>query len=270
MCFIVPKCTEVSYTRFLLLQINLTAMLTPSTLRFLSVLLVGALAAAGCDADSTRVGEETRSEVASETCAGATAEESADEYHPRILRGRVLAPSGELASRWQMPGWLVGAAHAAPLEAEQTVPQARVELYRVGPSGERSGEVLREATTDVTGEWCMKLPDGIELGADLMLAAGVGDARLRRSVVSQFSTDLYSASEALTRLLQARRVDFSAIPDETYLNMEAIADTRVDLLEPVDIEEGEGVEEVVAKIRKVLAGDERLQEKLARLDKLAD
>jgi hypothetical protein len=200
-------------------------------------------------------------------CIGATAQEAEREYHPRILRGQVHAPSGQLAARSVFPIWLVPSAHAAPLEDERTVPEATVQLYRVDAAGRQTGEVLREAVTDMTGEWCMKLPDGVDVGADLMLEARADDTRLRRSVVSEVSTDLYSTAEALTRLLIEQEVDFTKIPDEIYLNMESIADTRVDLLEGMELADGDTVGSTVGRIQKVLVKDDRLMEKVRALAK---
>ena len=229
----------------------------------LLALLIAAALAGGCKAGSMPEGAGGPESAAD--CAGATAAEAARAYHPRIIRGRVLAPSGKLAWRSPVGSWLVDSAHAAPLEKEQTVAQTSVALYRVGPSGEQTGDVLRTTETDATGQWCMKLAEGLELGADVMLEASADDVRLRRSLVSQFSTDLYSATEALTRLVQAHEVDFTKIPDQTYLNMEAIADTRIDLLDPVEVEPADTVESTVAKIRKALAKDDRLMEKIEGL-----
>ncbi|MFW6053817.1 MAG: hypothetical protein ACOC9J_03295 [Persicimonas sp.] len=207
-------------------------------------------------------------------CPGATAADLAREYHPRLLRGRVLAPSGQLSLNTpifeQLDGWLVGTAHAAPLEDEQPVGGVRVFLYRVGPAGEPSGAPLRQTTTDANGEWCMKLPEGVEFGADLVAQAKAGQTRLRRSVVSEFATDIYSASEALTQLLAQRDVDFTKISTETYFNMESIAATAIDLLEPVELAETDGVEAAVRKIRDVLEKDERLMEKLQVLQRVRE
>ncbi|QDG51838.1 hypothetical protein FIV42_14125 [Persicimonas caeni] len=217
-----------------------------------------------CEADKTQ--PATTADAAS-TCPGATAEEAAQQYHPRILRGRVLAPGGQLAMRSPFGDWLVGSAHAAPLEGEQTVPEATVALYRVGPDGQKRGEVLRRATTDIQGEWCMKLPDGVDFGPDVMLAASADDTRLRRSLVSPVATDIYSTTEALTRLLQEREVDFTKMPKETYLNIESIADTTVDLLQPVQLAPDDNVASTVDKIGEALAKDERLDKKIASLPK---
>lgn len=199
-------------------------------------------------------------EQAADDCPGATVEEADLDYHPRILRGEVSAPPGAQDQGAWLDGWLIGEATAAPLEEEQPVSGAPVVLYRVGPSGERRGELLRRTETGADGQWCMKLPEGADFGADLFAEATVGEAKLRRSVPSEMSTDIYSASEALTALLVDENVDFTEIPTATYFNMESIAATAIDLLEPVELDRGDGVEEAVQKIRQVLEDDERLME----------
>jgi hypothetical protein len=243
---------------------------TAFTMASIITLISLAVIVGGCDRDGADPAEVNP--AGAEQCPGATPAEAAAEYHPRVLRGRVHAPFGKLAVRSSFPTWLVSTAYAAPLESERTVPEATVVLYRVGPAGQKVGEALRETTTDMAGQWCMKLPQGVELaagaGAELMLAASAHDTRLRRSLVSEVSTDLYSTAEALTRLLIEYNVDFSKIPVATYLNMESIADTRVDLLEAVELEQGATVESTVRRILKVLAKDERLMEKIDKLPTL--
>lgn len=231
--------------------------------RFLRILPAVALALTACERGAV---DGTRSTQAKD-CPGASVEEAAQQYHPRIVRGRVLAPRGKLARRSPFDNWLVGSAQAAPLEAEQTVPRAKVTLYRVGPSGKKEGEVLRSATTDQTGSWCMKLPDGVALGPELMLAASADGTRLRRSLVSPVATDIYSATEALTQLLQEHNVDFNQMPKANYLNIESIADTAVDLLHPVELAEDDTVKTTVEKLGDALAKDDRLADKIAALPK---
>lgn len=198
-------------------------------------------------------------------CPGATAAEAEQDYHPRILRGRVHAPNGELAREDDFFDKLIPAAHAAPLEEEQPVAGANVALYLVGSDGERRGEVLQHTSTDPRGEWCMKLPDGTDFGAQLIAEASREDTVLRRSVVSEFATDIYSTSEALTRLLQARDVDFTEISDQSYFNLESIAATAVDLLDPVELTGAEQLEPTVEKIGQTLRDDPRLSAKIDQL-----
>lgn len=220
--------------------------------------------------------------------SGATAEcepgaETQDE--PGVLRGRVLAPAAQLAhngAREQKSGfsavvsyvfttgWLVPPAHAAPLDGELPVPGVQVELYQVGPDGGQVGETLAQATTNAIGQWCLRLPPGVEAGPQLMLQARTDapeakDVRLRRSLAAEFSTDISSGSEALTRLLQEHKVDFTKLAHATYLNMESIADTRMDLLTPVKLQPGMTAQQAVEQILNTLREDERLEEKFEAL-----
>lgn len=254
----------------------------PVTFLLIASLVASAAAIAGCErkAGSAKTRIDSRKPGA---CVGATAKEAAQKYNPRVLRGRVLAPFGKLAmrsptarrpsdqalARSPFPDWLVPAAAAAPLVNERTVPNATVRLYEVGPDGKQTGEVLRQAVTDVKGQWCMKLPDGVNTNSKLMAEAKAADTRLRRSVVSPIATDIYSGTEALTRLLQAQKVDFTKIPTSTYLNMSAIADTTFDLLYPVKLKKSDNVADAVAQIQKVLTKDKRLKTKIAKLAKRA-
>ncbi len=250
--------------------------LTP---RIILVALATACFTSACDANHSSAGDQIKSTKPG-ACAGATAKEAAQKYNPRILRGRVLAPFGKLAmrsaprrpslqqqARSPFPDWLVASAEAAPLVNERTVPHATVQLYEVGPGGKKTGKVLRQAVTDVKGQWCMKLPDGVDPSSKLMAEATADDTRLRRSVVSPIATNIYSGTEALTRLLQQQKVDFTKIPTSTYLNMDAIADTTFDLLYPVKLKKGDNVASAVGQIQKVLAKDKRLHHKIAKLPK---
>lgn len=212
---------------------------------------------------------------------------------PGVLRGRVLAPAARLAqgspqgqqlttsadaSRSWVMRWLIRPVHAAQLEGELPVPEAIVELFAVGPAGERTGEVLAQTTTNAIGQWCLRLPQGVQAGTQMMLQArmgavgadttGAGKVRLRRSLAAEFSTDIYSGSEALTQFLQEHRVDFTKIPQATYLNMESIADTRMDLLSPVRLQPGVATQQAVGEILSALRGDERLAQKLEALAKI--
>ncbi|MGM0555752.1 MAG: hypothetical protein ACQEVA_05150 [Myxococcota bacterium] len=208
-------------------------------------------------------GEATPETRPAEDCPGATQEQASSEYHPRVLRGRVMAPHAELAGSWT--DILVSPAHAAPLEDEQPVAGATVELFKIDTSGQKAGDVLQETRTNAQGEWCLGLPDGIEPAHDLMLRARGDDTELRRLAISPIATDIYTGTEAIVRILEARRVDFHRIPKETYLNMESVADTAVDLLEPVELDDGDDVESLVSKLRETLEDDERFTEKLDTL-----
>lgn len=199
--------------------------------------------------------------------------DNSGESDPRVLRGQVLAPFGKLAAyrppappaRSPFPDWLVEVAHGAPLEAERTVPNTPIYLYQVDARGERVGESIAETRSDSGGNWCIRLPEGVAPGPGLMVEArgARADARLRRSVVAPFATDTSVGNEALTRLLQANKVDFLRVSAETLINMESIADTRMDLLNPVELSDTMTLEDAVVHVQATLATDPRLVEKMA-------
>ncbi len=221
-----------------------------------------AMATTACDSGSPDKNESPPAK----SCPGATQAQADRDYHPRVLKGRVMAPHAELASSWT--DIFVSTAHAAPLEDEQPVADATVELYRIDRTGEQVGDTLQTTETNTDGEWCLGLPDGIEPGHDLMLRARGSDATLRRLAISEISTDLYTGTEAIVRLLQAREVDFHAIPEPTYLNMESVADTAVDLLEPVSLDAGDDIDALVTEIQTTLTRDARFSKKLESLPRL--
>lgn len=204
---------------------------------------------------------------------------------PGVLRGRVLAPGAQLAKN-TAPGtmktaasphrkgatisrWIIGVADAAELDGELPVADIRLRLYRVDADGNQTGELLEEAQTNARGEWCMRVSKDLKFGADLMLEARAArddnSTRLRRSVVADFSTDLYAGAEALTQFLQAQNVDFTQIPSAVYLNIESIADTRMDLLSPVRLGPESNIENTVRAILDALELDQRLQKKTEAL-----
>jgi hypothetical protein len=203
-----------------------------------------------------------------ESCPGATQQQAQRDYHPRVLRGRVLAPHAKLAESWLEA--IVPTAHAAPLEDEQPVVGATVELYQIDASGAQIGDVLRTTDTNEQGEWCVGLPEGIEPGTDLMLRASGDAVALRRLAATDITTDIYTGTEAIVRILKARDVDFHRIPTETYINLEAVADSAVDLLEPVELTDTDDVASMVQKIRDTLVEDERFSEKLESLPKRSE
>lgn len=198
-------------------------------------------------------------------CVGASSDELERPDHPAIIRGQVLAPAARLARPSFFPQWLVPSAHAAPLEGELPVANVRVALYRQ-EKGEPVGPTLIETRTNVVGAWCMRIPDGAEAGTGLILVATSIDSRLRlrRLFALPGDVDISSFSEAFVELLVEEEIDLEALPRATFLNMEVLASTAIDLLNPVVIEEGEGLAEAMTKIRKSLRQDPRFTAILAR------
>lgn len=243
------------------------------------IALAGALllGSAGCQGPASPGGASSPSTGAPQigdcTPRPPTLADQAGESDPRVLRGQVQAPFGKLAAyrppappvRSPFPDWLVDRAYGAPLEVERTIPNTPVYLYQVDARGERAGEYIAETRTDSGGNWCIRLPEGVAPAPGLMVEArgAGGQARLRRSVVAPFATDTSVGNEALTRLLQANQVDFVRTAAETLINMESIADTRMDLLDPVELRPTMTLEQAVARVQETLATDPRLAEKMA-------
>ncbi|TDP75818.1 hypothetical protein [Bradymonas sediminis] len=238
------------------------------------------LGTTGCDANPGAPEASAPVDTSDCTPRAPNAADQAGEADPRVLRGVVHAPFGKLAAyqpahapalpaRSPFPDWLVGTAEAAPLDTERTVPEATVHLYKIDARGARTGENIAETTSDYGGNWCIRLPEGVSPGPGLMVEARAADGatRLRRSVVAPFAGDTFVGTEALTRLLQANNVDFLRISTETYINMESIADTRMDLLDPVVLTPQTNVEDAVEQIRSRLATDPRLLEKIEKTPK---
>lgn len=216
-------------------------------------------------------------EAARVTCVGATEEEQSQTFHPRILRGVVLAPASALAmvpdysrsSPSETPSLLerffISKAHAAPLEGESLVMEQRVFLTRVDETGEPVGEVLLETKTTVLGEFCFRLPDDLEYGPTLMVIAESETHRLRRPLLHQNDIDIYSQPEALVRLLVEEGFLLTDLDVDTYLNLDVMAQTAVDLLNPVTVDTNAGLDSLLARLDRRMREDERLMEALERV-----
>ncbi|TXC69473.1 hypothetical protein FRC91_17940 [Bradymonadales bacterium TMQ1] len=198
-------------------------------------------------------------------CVGATEEEARAESHPRMLRGLVLAPQGKFARGPHLLELLIPSAHAAALEGELPVANARVALYEGDARGEPVGEPLIETVSDRAGQWCVRLPDGVAFGPQLLLIASAGDHRLRRPVLHAADLDLYSQPEALMRLLIEEGLTLDAISTASYLNLDVMAQSAVDLIEPVRVEGTSGLESLLARLHKTMSEDARLKEAIGRL-----
>ncbi|MFU8803411.1 MAG: hypothetical protein ACNA8W_06355 [Bradymonadaceae bacterium] len=198
-------------------------------------------------------------------CVGATPDELERPDHPAMIRGQVLAPAARLARRSIVPDWLVPSAYAAALEGELPVVDARVALY-AREKGEPTGNTIVETRTNIAGAWCLRIPDEFKAGLDLILVASSrnGRARLRRLFVLPGDVDISPLSEAFTQILVEDEIDLDILPPATFLNMEILAGTAVDLLAPVVIEEGDQVAQAVTKIKKTLRRDERFAAIIAR------
>lgn len=201
------------------------------------------------------------------SCVGAREEEAENLFHPRMIRGVVLAPSGQWAMNsktwWD---WVVPTAHAAPLEGELPVADVVIRLMRVDAIGEPVGEAILSTEATVWGEFCFRLPDELEYGPTLMLIAEGGERRLRRPVLHQNDVDIYSQPEALVRLLVEEGFELTSLDVDTYLNLDVMAQTAVDLLNPVELRSEAGLESLLARLDRTMREDERLMRALERLE----
>ena len=191
----------------------------------------------------------------------------------RMLRGFVLAPDGRLAMQRHGPARhlrhlgdvLVPKAHAAPLEGELPVPGVVVTLTRTDDIGEPTGEALVQTETNAQGAFCLAMPEDLEFGPTTMLIASHGELRLRRPVLHENDLDIYSQPEALLRLLVAEGFELSTLDVPTYLNLDVIAQTAVDLLRPVTLRPGGGLSSILHRLEETMRQDERLMATLERL-----
>lgn len=188
----------------------------------------------------------------------------------RMLRGQVLAPDGRLALQRRnllhdLGDLLIPIAHAAPLEGELPVPGVIVALTRTDDIGEPTGEVLVQTETNAQGAFCLAMPDDLEFGPTTMLIASHGDQRLRRPVLHENDLNIYSQPEALLRLLIAEGFELSGLDVATYLNLDVMAQTAVDLLRPVTLRPGGGLSSILHRLEETMGQDERLMATFERL-----
>lgn len=199
-------------------------------------------------------------------CAGASEEEQADPDHPRQIRGLVLAPDGRLAavrkSLWQR---LIPTAYAAPLDGELPVSDVPIVLTYVDERGEAAGKPLMETRSDSFGQWCIQLPDSAEFGPTLMLMASTDDHRFRRPVLHRNDLDIYSQPEALLRLLVEEGLLITELSVDSYINLDVMAQTAVDLFKPVRVRSGAGVDSLLARLEHGMRRDERLMAAIERV-----
>jgi hypothetical protein len=125
--------------------------------------------------------------------------------------------------------------------------------------------MVAEATTDSSGEWCVDLPDETEFGVTLIATSEWDGVPLRRSLVASRGQIISVRSEALHRALIGRVDRPESLSSATYLNLQAIASTAIDLLDPVRRREGESPDDLVDRAEGRLREDPRFSERLERL-----
>ena len=174
----------------------------------------------------------------------------------KSVRGRVLAPD-----------WFVERGGAPHPDAGESKGRERRELPVRGVDvsvRQRDEEAaLVETTTDSKGRWCVDLSD-TSTGMDLVAVARLDSHRLRRPVITRYGTTISVRSEALLQLVEKRTDDLSTVSPALYLNLESIASTAVDLLDPVEWNSDETVSSAIDKVATHLRADRRIEEKLRR------
>jgi len=184
----------------------------------------------------------------------------------RMLRGMVLAPDGRMALRSPtLLDRLMPTAHAAPLEGELPVAGVVVSLTTVDERGEPAGDPLVETETNAAGLWCVAMPDDVEFGPATMLIARHGEHRLRRPVLHGDDLDIYSQPEALVRLLVEEGLLVTEIDVDSYLNLDVMAQTAVDLLRPQTPRPGAGLDSLLDRLQRAMSEDARLMAAIERL-----
>ena len=190
---------------------------------------------AGCEAETS--GPSTGGEPVPEGCP---------ETDGPFARGSVLVPD-------------LRASPDAGGEVRREVPAREVAVIV-----EDGGEPL-ETETDANGRWCIDIGER-ETGMDLVATATIDGAELRRPIITREGQIISVRTEAVLQVLSERVGDLSSVPPAVFLNLEAIASTATDLLQPIDWRGGKSVEAVVEKVVARIAEDPRFSETLERLE----
>lgn len=148
-----------------------------------------------------------------------------------------------------------------PRRRERPARGATIEIYR----RDSPDDVLVSTQTNASGDWCVSAPGDAELGVELLARAEASRGRLRRPIVTPLRQIVSVRSEALVRLLEERPRLWGRLSRAGYLNLQAIASTAVDLLDPVQWQHVESLDVVARRMEETMAADRRLQAELERL-----
>jgi hypothetical protein len=181
------------------------------------------------------------------------------EWHPRLVRGQVLAPGGALVQNGASPlyDWLIPSAHAVPLEGESVVADATVRLVQ--------GDSQRhETTTDALGRFCLVVPVGEELGPAWRIEAVGADITLRRVLLDAVEADVSVQTEAVYRVVTDGRRAEDVSPHD-WRNMSTMSATVLDLTDPLEITPGMSASTAVDAAVERMRGDGRIEKTLDSL-----
>jgi hypothetical protein len=147
-----------------------------------------------------------------------------------------------------------------PRRRERPIRGATIEIRL-----DRPDDVLVSTQTNASGDWCLSAPGDAEFGVELLVRAETPRGRLRRPIVTPLRQIVSVRSEALVRLLDKRPRLWGRLSRAGYLNLQAIASTAVDLLDPVQWQHVESLDVVARRMEETMAADRRLQVELERL-----
>lgn len=176
------------------------------------------------------------------------------------ISGSAMAPGGSVAQlRPDSPFQLVMNFLISPAAAAITglapVENASVELIRIDNDGNEL-ESLDSTTTDADGAYTLELPEGEELGGDLVVEiVGTGVAKMRAQVLAQ-QVDITPVSEYVLQKFIASDADLASLPAASVTelkqqveSLDLVAGTDLtSLLATLDQEIGEFVDEALAVI----------------------
>lgn len=197
-------------------------------------------------------------------CAGAASHEKYNYEHPKVIRGQVVAPSGQLASNalWDL---LVPSAHAVPVGGERLVEGATVRIARWNDGGVLALDEPR-ATTDALGRFCIRLPSHLSPAPTLLLEASNGRTVLRRFLYDKADANISTATETLVRLV-TDVTSPSKVSRAELINLHTAAFSELDTIAPVTLLADANVDAAVETLTETLKASERVKK---RLDTLGD
>jgi hypothetical protein len=195
-------------------------------------------------------------------CAGAATHELYNYEHPKIVRGQVVAPQGQLAENflWDL---LVPSAHAVPVGGEGLVEGATVRIARWTEGGVVTLD-QPAATTDALGRFCLRLPSHLSPGPRLLLEASHDGGVLRRFLYDKADANISTATETLVRMVTSDH-DPSEISRAELINLHTVAFTQLDTLSPVTLLADADIERAVQTLRQTLRTSDRVRRRLDAL-----
>lgn len=153
------------------------------------------------------------------------------------ISGAAMAPGGSVLADLQpqhplqvVINFLISPA-AAAITGLSAVADADVELFRIDNDGNAtSGTPLAATTTNADGEYTLELPEGEEMGGDLVLIISAGGNQMRAQVIAE-QVDITPVSEYVLSKLIASDADLTAVSKEDIIELQ-------DRIEDLDLDGG--------------------------------